>query len=227
MLTKIVAATAALAVSTGMAAADYALTVLHTNDFHARFEPISKYNSGCSADSNAEGKCFGGSARLMTAINAARAQSSNSILVDGGDQFQGTLFYNYYKGQLAAEMMNKMGYDAMTVGNHEFDDGPEVLRGFMDSVNFPVLMSNANVSNEPLLAGRLQKSQILLRGGELIGVIGLTPQDTDELASPGDNVTFGVPEIAVQIEVDRLTAEGVNKITRLQPCHLVATVTTH
>ena len=66
--------------------------------------------------------------------------------MDGGDQFQGTLFYTYYKGKLAAEMMNKLGYDGMTVGNHEFDDGPEVLRGFMDAVNFPVLMSNADLS---------------------------------------------------------------------------------
>ena len=61
----------------------------------------------------------------------------NVLLVDGGDQFQGSLFYTYYKGKAAAELMNTLGYDAMTVGNHEFDDGPEVLRGFMDAVGFP------------------------------------------------------------------------------------------
>ena len=116
---------AALALTAGAASADYSLTILHTNDFHARFEPISKYDSGCGSEDNAEGKCFGGSARLVTAIADAKARSNNSILVDGGDQFQGTLFYTYYKGALAAEMMNKVGYDAMTVGNHEFDDGPE------------------------------------------------------------------------------------------------------
>ena len=76
--------------------------MLHTNDFHARFEPISKYDSGCSAEHNSEGKCFGGSARLVTAVAEARARAQNSILVDGGDQFQGTLFYTYYKGKLAA-----------------------------------------------------------------------------------------------------------------------------
>ena len=155
MSVRFLSSVAALALSAGTAMADYSLTILHTNDFHARFEPISKYDSGCSAEDNAEGKCFGGSARLMTAIAEARARSNNSILVDGGDQFQGTLFYTYYKGKLAAEMMNKEGYDAMTVGNHEFDDGPEVLRGFMDAVNFPVLMSNADVSGEPLLADKL------------------------------------------------------------------------
>jgi 5'-nucleotidase/UDP-sugar diphosphatase len=209
---RFLTATAALTLTGGMAAADYSLTILHTNDFHARFEPISKYDSGCSAEDNTAGECFGGSARLVTAIAEARARTNNSILVDGGDQFQGTLFYTYYKGALAAEMMNKMGYDAMTVGNHEFDDGPEVLRGFMDAVNFPVLMSNADVSAEPLLADKLAKSVVIERGGEKLGLIGLTPQDTDELASPGPNVTFSDPVAAVQGEVDNLTAQGVNKI---------------
>ncbi|MGB3245334.1 MAG: bifunctional metallophosphatase/5'-nucleotidase [Sulfitobacter sp.] len=203
---------AALGLTTGMAAADYNLTILHTNDFHARFEPISKYDGPCSAEDNTAGECFGGSARLTSAIADARSRTNNAILVDGGDQFQGTLFYTYYKGMLAAEMMNKMGYDAMTVGNHEFDDGPEVLKGFMDAVNFPVLMSNADVSAEPLLADKLAKSTIIERGGEKLGLIGLTPQDTDELASPGDNITFSDPVAAVQGEVDKLTAEGVNKI---------------
>jgi 5'-nucleotidase len=209
---QILSSVAALGLMAGTAAAEYKLTILHTNDFHARFEPISKYDGPCSAEDNTAGECFGGSARLMTAISEARSRSNNSILVDGGDQFQGTLFYTYYKGALAAEMMNQMGYDGMTVGNHEFDDGPEVLRGFMDAVEFPVLMSNADVSAEPLLADKLAKSAIIERAGERIGLIGLTPEDTDELASPGDNITFSDPVAAVQAEVDKLTAEGVNKI---------------
>jgi len=203
---------AALALTAGAAAADYSLTVLHTNDFHARFEPISKYDSPCSAEDNAAGECFGGTARLVTAIADARARSNNAILVDGGDQFQGTLFYTYYKGKMAAEFMNALKYDAMTVGNHEFDDGPEVLAGFMDAVEFPVLMSNADVSREPLLAGKLAKSTVIERGGEKLGLIGLTPQDTDELASPGPNINFVDPAEAVAAEVAKLEAEGVNKI---------------
>ncbi len=107
-MTRFLTTAAALALTTGTAMADYSLTVLHTNDFHARFEPISKYDSGCSAEDNTEGKCFGGSARLQTAIEEARSRTNNAILVDGGDQFQGTLFYTYYKGALAAEMMNQM-----------------------------------------------------------------------------------------------------------------------
>jgi 5'-nucleotidase len=209
---RLLMSVAALGLTTGMAAAEYKLTILHTNDFHARFEAISKYDGPCSAEDNGAGECFGGSGRLVTAVAEARTRTNNSILVDGGDQFQGTLFYTYYKGALAAEMMNKMGYDAMTVGNHEFDDGPEVLRGFMDAVNFPVLMSNADVSREPLLADKLAKSTVIERGGEKLGLIGLPPQDTDELASPGPNIIFTDPVQAVQGEVDKLTAEGVNKI---------------
>ncbi|MBR9653106.1 bifunctional metallophosphatase/5'-nucleotidase [Thalassovita aquimarina] len=212
MFARLLSGAAVVALSAGMVQADYSLTILHTNDFHARFEPISKYDSGCSAEDNTEGKCFGGSARLVTAIDAARARSNNSILVDGGDQFQGTLFYTYYKGKLAAEMMNKMRYDAMTVGNHEFDDGPEVLRGFMDAVDFPVLMSNADVSGEEMLAGKLAKSMVIERGGEKLGLIGLTPHDTPELSSPGPNIIFTDPVQAVQGEVDKLTEMGVNKI---------------
>ena len=215
MTFRLLAGTAALALSAGTALADFPLTILHTNDFHARFEPISKYDSGCSAEDNTAGECFGGSARLVTAIKEARERAENSILVDGGDQFQGTLFYTYYKGKLAAEMKNKLGYDGMTVGNHEFDDGPEVLRGFMDALDFPILMSNADVSGEPLLADVLKKSVVIDVNGEKVGLIGLTPQDTDELASPGPNVIFTDPAGAVQHEVDRMTEEGVNKIVVL------------
>ncbi|MBT8409660.1 MAG: 5'-nucleotidase/apyrase family protein [Alphaproteobacteria bacterium] len=212
MLARMLTSVGVLGLTAGVAAADYSLTILHTNDFHARFEPISRFDSGCSAEDNSEGKCFGGSARLMTAISSARQRAANSILLDGGDQFQGTLFYTYYKGKLAAEMMNDMGYDAMTVGNHEFDDGPEVLREFAGAIDFPIMMSNADISGEPLLSDVIQKSVVITKGGERIGLIGLTPQDTPELASPGDNVVFTDPVDAVQSEVDKLTADGVNKI---------------
>ncbi|WP_298494967.1 5'-nucleotidase C-terminal domain-containing protein [uncultured Maritimibacter sp.] len=212
---RILASTTVLALSSGMAMADYTLTILHTNDFHARFEPISAYDSGCAPEDNTAGECFGGSARLVTAIEEAKGRAENWLLVDGGDQFQGTLFYTYYKGALAAEMMNKMGYDAMTVGNHEFDDGPEVLAGFMDAVDFPVLMSNADVSGEPLLADKIAKSTVIEKGGEKIGLIGLTPVDTPDLSSPGANIVFTQPADAVQGEVDKLTAEGVTKIVVL------------
>jgi 5'-nucleotidase len=213
---RLMTSAAVLAVSAGAAYADYTITILHTNDVHARFEPVSGSGSTCSPEDNEAGECFGGSARLVTAIGEAKRQHNNWLLVDGGDQFQGSIFYNYYKGAAAAEMMNKMGYDAMAVGNHEFDDGPGALRAFIDAVEFPVLMANADVATEPLLADAVQKSVVIERGGEKLGLIGLTPEDNDELASPGPNVTFSDPVVAVQTEADRLTREeGVNKIILL------------
>ncbi|CUH27099.1 Trifunctional nucleotide phosphoesterase protein YfkN precursor [Jannaschia seosinensis] len=213
-MTRFLTATAALALTAGAAQA-YDLTILHTNDFHARFEPISPYDGPCDPEDNAAGECFGGTARLVNAIADAKARNDNTLLVDGGDQFQGTLFYTYYKGAVAAEMMNMLGYDAMTVGNHEFDDGPEVLRSFAAEIEFPILMSNADISREPILSDAIEKSTVIEKNGERIGLIGLTPQDTDELASPGPNVIFTDPVDAVQSEVDRLTADGVNKIVVL------------
>ncbi len=212
MTFRILSTTAALALTASTAMADYSLTILHTNDFHDRHEPISRFDGPCSAEDNAAGECFGGTARLVTAVADARARSNNSILVDGGDQFQGTLFYTQYKGTMTAEFMNLLGYDAMTVGNHEFDDGPEVLSAFTDAVEFPILMSNADISGEPLIADKIAKSVVIERGGEKLGLIGLTPEDTDELASPGPNVIFTDPADAVQGEVDKLTEMGVNKI---------------
>ena len=204
------AAIAALCVQ--HAQADSTVTILHTNDFHSKVEPISKYDSPCSAEDNAAGECFGGYARLVTAIEEARERNPDALLFDGGDQFQGSLFYIYYKGKVAAEIMNKLGYDGMTVGNHEFDDGPLVLRKFIDAVNFPIVMSNADVSREPMLANKIMKSTIVEKGGEKYGIIGLTPQDTNELASPGPLVRFSDPVAAVQGEVDELEAQGINRI---------------
>ncbi len=194
------------------AQADYTLTILHTNDFHSRFEQISKFDSGCSAEDAGKAECFGGIARLVTAVADARARSNNSILVDGGDQFQGSLFYTFYKGAVSAEFMTHLGYDAMAVGNHEFDNGPEVLRDFAMAVEFPLLMANADLSGEPLLTDEVLKSMVIERGGEKLGLIGLTPQDNDELASPGKKIIFTDPVGAVQQEVDMLTEQGVNKI---------------
>ncbi|MDH3665702.1 MAG: 5'-nucleotidase/apyrase family protein [Paracoccaceae bacterium] len=210
----LIAMTAVAALSTP-AYADFTLTILHTNDFHSRIEPVNKYNSACGSEDAAENKCFGGSARLITAIRERRAAAEHSILVDGGDQFQGSLFYTQYQGQAEAEMMNALGYDAMTVGNHEFDDGPNVLRAFMETIEFPILLANADVSAEPELAGVLMPSTVIEVGGEKIGLIGLTPEDTDELAKPGPNVAFSNPAEALTREVAALTEAGIDKIVVL------------
>ncbi len=215
-MTRFLTSVAALGLMAGAAAADYNLTILHTNDFHDRFEPISKYDGPCSAEDNAAGECFGGIGRMITAIADARARGGeNQILLDAGDQFQGSLFYTQYGGDMAAEFMEQLGYDAMAVGNHEFDDGPEGLAPFLDKVSFPVLSANIDVSGNNLLAGKVDKSTVLEVGGERIGVVSVLAEDTVETSSPGPSVIFSSAVDAAQAEVDALTADGVNKIILL------------
>ena len=98
---------------------DYKLTLLHTNDVHARFEQTDKYTAKCSPAKVAEGKCFGGIARRVTKVRELRASNPNVLFVDAGDQYQGTLWFYVHKGAAAAHFMNKISYDAM-VGTLKF-----------------------------------------------------------------------------------------------------------
>lgn len=215
MFRTLLASTAIAAVAT-IAQAEFTMTILHTNDFHDRFEPISKYDSGCSDEDNAEGKCFGGIARMVTAINDARGRAGdNVLLLDAGDWFQGSLFYTQYGGDLAAEFMTQLKYDAMAVGNHEFDDGPDGLADFLDKVSFPVLSANIDVSANNRLAGRVSKSTVLEVAGQKVGVVSVLAVDTTETSSPGETVVFSPTIEAAQAEIDALTADSVNKIVLL------------
>jgi len=191
---------------------DFELTVLHTNDVHARVDQFDSRGNTCDEDELAADECFGGAARRKTMIDQVEAEGGNVVLLDAGDQFQGTLFYNQYRGGAAEEMMNLLGYDAMAVGNHEFDDGPGTLGSFVRGVNFPVLSANIDVSAEPELAGAIQPYTVLDVGGEKVGVVGYTTEDTAILSSPGPNVKFNNIETSVQAAVDELAAEGINKI---------------
>ncbi|HVG49308.1 MAG TPA: metallophosphoesterase, partial [Rubellimicrobium sp.] len=152
MRLRLLLSTTGIALLAVPAWADFTLTILHTNDFHDRFEPINAFDSTCQPEEAEAGECFGGIGRLITAVNDARARAENSILLDAGDQFQGSLLYTLYKGAMSAEFMPQIGYQAMAVGNHEFDDGPAVLGAFIDAVGLPVLAANIDASQEPTLA---------------------------------------------------------------------------
>lgn len=203
----------ATALGLSFAAAE-TLTILHTNDVHSRIEPITKYDNTCSAEDNDAGECFGGSARLKTAIDTERAREGAGpiLLLDGGDQFQGSLFFTRYKGKAAAEMMNLMGYDAMTVGNHEFDDGPETLAAFIGALDFPILLANADVKEGSPIRGLTPPTAVLEVDGERYGLIGLTPTDTADLAQPGKDITFTDPVATTRAAVAELEGKGVNRI---------------
>lgn len=208
---------AAALLSGSVALADFTVTILHTNDIHSRIESINKYDSTCNADGEAEKKCFGGMARLKTAIEAQRSAlaGQNVMVVDAGDPFQGSLFYTTYKGAAEAEFMEAIGYDVMAVGNHEFDDGPEGLAKFIDAVSFPVISGNLDLSKEDLLNSRVQNSIVLDIGGQKIGIVSALATDTVDTSSPGDNVIFRDEIDALKEDVAALEAQGVDKIIAL------------
>lgn len=214
-LSRLAAALALLAASTGAAGAEYRLTILHTNDVHSRLEPINKTDSTCAEKDLAAKACFGGAARLASAVAQARALAPNTLLLDAGDQFQGSLFYTYYKGREVAELMGRLGYEAMAVGNHEFDDGVPVLESFAEAAPFPVLMANADLSREAGLRSLVSPTAVVEKGGERIGVIGLTPEANGTLTQAGRTIAFQDPVRPVREAVAALTAQGVTRIVLL------------
>lgn len=214
---RLLSSAAALALTAGVAQADYTLHVIHINDLHSRIEPINRFDSTCSAEDNAEGKCFGGVARVKTMIDQLRAEldGQNVIVLDAGDQYQGSLMYTTYKGDVEAEMMEKIGFDVMAVGNHEFDDGDEGLLKLIDNVSFPVISGNLDVSQSNILADKVQNHVVLEVGGEKIGIVSALAVDTVETSSPSDAVIFQNEIDSISADVATLTAEGVTKIIAL------------
>lgn len=217
--TALVAALSAsvLSLSTVASFADYTLNILHINDWHSRIESNNKFESTCSAEDEGKGECIGGAARLVTAIADRRKalDGQNVLLLNGGDNFQGSLFYATYKGAVEAEFLNLMKFDAMTVGNHEFDDGEPALKTFLDAVQFPVLSVNVKTTSMSTIHERIKPSLVIEVGGEKIGIVGAVTTDTPEIASPGPEITIEDDIATITAEVQRLEAEGINKIIAL------------
>lgn len=177
----------------------FSLTIMHTNDVHA--------NHDADRDGN------GGAARQATVVDQIRAEGGNSLLLDGGDRFTGTLYHVQWLGQDSAQIMNAIGYDAMALGNHEFDNGDAVLAQFLDAINFPALSANIDFSASADLAGKVNPYVVLEVDGQQIGLIGLTVAETEILSSPGPDLVFDHDLVSVtQGVVDELTEMGVNKI---------------
>lgn len=186
---------------------DFTMTVIHTNDLHAHVEPVK-----------VKGEELGGYARQATLIKQLRAQSKNPVVLNGGDTFQGTLYFNVYKGMADAAFMNAVGYQAMAVGNHEFDLGPQALADFARSVTFPVLAANLDISGEPLLKDTVQPSTVIEVGGQKLGVVGAVTPDLPFISSPGDNVKMKDIVPSVQAAIDDLARAGIDKIVLVSHC---------
>lgn len=196
--------------------AEFTLNILHINDFHSRFDPITGSDSNCDAETDAAGECFGGIARLKTIIDDTRAkyEGGNSLLLSAGDNFQGSLYYTTYKSKVVSDFFNQMGFDVVATGNHEFDDGPEEYLKFIEAAEFPIIGGNFDVTKDEGLRGKVRGSIVVEVGGEKIGIIGATTEDTPEIASPGD-VEFHDVIQYVRGASEALDAAGVNKIILL------------
>ena len=139
------------------------ITILHTNDTHSQVEPIP----AGKRDGN-----HAGYARRMGMITQERELDPNLILVDAGDFSQGTPYFNLFHGRVEVEAMNQMGYDAITLGNHEFDNGIDTLAAVLQNAHFAVVNANYDVKGTAL-EGIVKPYVILRRAGMKIGVLGL------------------------------------------------------
>ncbi|KAG8444817.1 hypothetical protein GDO86_009827 [Hymenochirus boettgeri] len=195
-------------------AANFQLTILHTNDVHARVEQTNQDSGKCGVSQN----CYAGVARRSSKIQDIRGTHQHVLLLDAGDQFQGTIWFNYYKGKEAAYFMNYLQYDAMAIGNHEFDNGVSgLLKPFLEQVKFPVLSANIKADAElaPKISGFVLPLKILQVGSEKIGIVGYTSRETPVLSDPGPHLVFENEITALQPHVDKLLTLGVNKIIAL------------
>ena len=157
-----------LAVSV-VAKAQKQIVILHTNDTHSTIEPVSKY----SKVKEAAGKA--GCVRRATMVKQLREQNPDILLFDSGDFSQGSTFYTMYKGDVEVGLMNIMGYDAATIGNHEFDFGLDNLARLARQAKFPIVCSNCDFTGTPC-QDVIKKYCVVVRDGVRIGVFGLTPK---------------------------------------------------
>lgn len=140
------------------------ITILHTNDTHSQIDPLP------ANDQKYGGQ--GGVARRATLVKRVRKENPNTLLIDGGDSFQGTPYFNFYKGEVEFKSMSMIGYDAATLGNHEFDNGVAALAAAMKFANFDFVSANYDVSGTPL-EGRVKPYVVRELGGLRIGLFGL------------------------------------------------------
>lgn len=170
------------------------LVILHTNDTHSQIEPKDS---------------LGGVLRRKAYIDEVRRENGkdNVLLLDAGDFCQGTPYFNFYKGDIEVEMMNLMEYDAVTLGNHEFDNGVDALANLLKKAKFKVVSSNYDLSATPL-AEKIDPWLMLEKGDVKVGIIGLNVNPEDLIAKENYEGVFYRDPIAV---ANQLAADLKNK----------------
>jgi 5'-nucleotidase len=192
---------------------DLQFTILHTNDIHSHDESFVE-----------NGKVIGGQARLGHLIRTIRKEEPNVLVIDAGDIFQGTPYFKIYHGEVEVHLLNAIGCEFYTIGNHEFDEGPENLAKQLKAASFKVLSANLDCSQLASLNQIVKVSTIHEINGEKIGIVGAITPDLELLAldmAPVKLKKKGAEWfLPVQQEVDRLAKEGVNKIIVISHCGL-------
>ena len=177
------------------------LTILHTNDTHSQVEP------------KANGQ--GGYARRMGLIREERKADKHLLLVDAGDFCQGTPFFNFYHGRVEINAMNRMGYDAATLGNHEFDNGLDTLAEVLKTAKFPVVCANYDFTGTAL-EGIIKPFTIVRKGGLKIGIFGLGCDPKGLIADKNFlPVQYLEPYPIAQAMADTLRAQGCDIVVCL------------
>lgn len=161
----------------------------HLNDVHAHLDQYARSGSDCR---DATQGCYGGYARIKSKVDDLRRLYPNSLLLNAGDEFQGTLFYTFYGGTKIAETINELAFDAMTLGNHEWDRGDDSLASFLSSLSFPIVSCNVK-SSHPGLNKTIKNYQLFPK--HQLAVIGATTDTTPDISNVG-NATIILDPIA-------------------------------
>ncbi|GGG06455.1 metallophosphatase [Dokdonia pacifica] len=153
-----------IAMSTTPSPSKKQITILHTNDVHSHIEPFAANDPKYANQ--------GGVARRLTLINSIREENPNVLLLDAGDIFQGTPYFNFYGGELEFKLMSMLGYDAATIGNHDFDNGVGGLAKQMPHASFELLSANYDFTNT-IMEGLTKPYRVFVKEGIRIGVFGI------------------------------------------------------
>ncbi|XP_058825829.1 apyrase-like [Topomyia yanbarensis] len=195
----------------------FPLTVIHLNDFHARFEQQNTLSTRCKPDNGEH--CVGGYARVVSAVKSLsdRYKEQNPIYLNAGDNFQGSSWYTLLRWNVTSYFLNLLPADAMTLGNHEFDHGIEGVVPFLDTIKSPMVVANMDDSEEPSMKGKYQKSVVIEKGGRKIGVIGVIHHLTHTL-SMTERLKFLDEIDAINVEAAKLKTQGISIIVVLSHC---------
>ncbi|XP_053674593.1 apyrase-like [Anopheles nili] len=182
----------------------FPLSIFHINDLYARFNQVNLEGFTCIGQET----CQGGYPRVVSAVRQMQAQAENSLYLNSGGSFKGTLWYTVHRWEVIAAMLNVLPADAMTLGRFDFFHGLEGLNPFMAASETPIVLTNVDNSAEPSFTN-FTRSLVLERGGRRIGILGVIRTDVASIGRPG-NLTFTEPVDAIREESARLAEDGVD-----------------